>query len=167
MAYLTISRILFIAFLANEALIFSRMPAEERKRVILPPLLPLMFLLLFIPFFWTIELPAWLGLVAVLLQGGGLALEIATEIQLTRAESYSVAANTPKNPQSTGVYRYLENPLYIGILAQIVGWSLWMPLVFVSLALQYVGIRRMVNEERKHLAAVNFAHRGLDSRLWN
>ena len=166
MTYLTISRILFIAFLVNEALAFTRLTAEERSRMILPHFIALMFLLLFVPLFWALELPAWLGVIAIVVQAAGLVIEVWAEIQLIQAHSFSIMAKTPQQPQKNGIYRFLENPIYVGILLQVAGWSLWMPLLFIAFALQYEGFRRMIREERKYLAAINFIHRGIDSFLW-
>jgi protein-S-isoprenylcysteine O-methyltransferase Ste14 len=167
MSALTVSRILFVCLMINEAVVLVRTPPEDRKRIILPRAMPLLVVLMFLPLFYTVELPGWLGWLAAGLQAAGLGLEIAGEIQLTRAQSFSVPANLPVQAQTTGFYRALENPIYVGILMQMVAWSFWMPLTFIAVGLQLESFRRMVREERKYLAQLGTTHRGADSFLWN
>jgi protein-S-isoprenylcysteine O-methyltransferase Ste14 len=167
MTLLTISRILFVAFWINELFVLSRSTPEERAALNMPRWLPIMLILMFIPLFWAIDLPPWLALLAVTIQAVGLALEIAGEIQLSRAKSFSIAPLAPAQPQSGGLYRFLENPIYFAILLQQLGWSLWNPVTFVSLILQYIVFRGMVSAERAQLASLSFTHRKLDSALWN
>jgi protein-S-isoprenylcysteine O-methyltransferase Ste14 len=167
MSALTVSRILFVCLMINEAIVLARTPPEERKRIIMPRAMPLSVLLLLLPLFFPLELPGWLGWLAASLQAVGLGLELAGELQLMRAQSFSVSANLPAQAQTTGLYRALENPIYVGILLQMVAWSLWMPLTFIAAALQLESFRRMVREERKYLAQLGTTHRGADSILWN
>lgn len=167
MTYLTISRILFLAFWINELFVLSRSTPEERAALNMPRWLPVMILLMFLPLFWPIELPPWLALLAVVIQGTGLALEIFGEIQLSRAKSFSIAPRVPTQPQSGGLYRFLENPINVAILVQQFGWSLWNPIAFISLILQFIQFRSMVSAERAQLASLSFTHRKLDSALWN
>lgn len=168
MSLITISRILAVCMLLNEAFVVFRTPPEERARVILPPLAPVAILLLFVPFFFALDLPVWLALPAVLLQGAGLLIEVSSEIQLIRAQSFSIVSDKGTVPQTTGFYRWFEHPIYIGILMQMIGWSLFMPVVFLSVVLNFIAVRKMVHNEREYLAkALNFSHRGLDTRLWN
>ncbi|HEX8441439.1 methyltransferase [Archangium sp.] len=167
MSALTVSRILFVCLMINEAVVLARTPPEERKRIILPRAMPLLVVLLFLPLFFALNLPVWLGWLAVSLQALGLGLEIAGELQLMRAQSFSVSANPPAQTQTTGFYRNLENPIYVGILLQMTALSLWMPLTFIAVALQVESFRRMVREERKYLAQLGTTHRGADSFMWN
>jgi protein-S-isoprenylcysteine O-methyltransferase Ste14 len=167
MSAFTVSRILFLCLLINEAVVMGRTPPEERKRIIMPRAMPLPALLLLAPFFFAIELPGGWGWWAAFAQALGLGMELAGEIQLMRARSYSVSANLPAQPQTTGLYRRLENPIYVGILLQVSAWALWMPVAFVSVALLLESFRRMVREERKYLAQLAVSHRGADSFLWN
>jgi protein-S-isoprenylcysteine O-methyltransferase Ste14 len=167
MSAFTVSRILFVCLLINEAVVMGRTPPEERKRIIMPRVMPLPALLLLAPFFFALELPGGWGWLAVFVQALGLGMEIAGEIQLLRARSFSVSANLPAQPQTTGLYRRLENPIYVGILLQLIAWSAWMPVAVVSVALLLESFRRMVREERKYLAQLEVAHRGADSFLWN
>ncbi|MFY0583925.1 hypothetical protein ACN28S_65080 [Cystobacter fuscus] len=150
MSALTLSRILFVGLLINEAIVLARTPPAERERIILPRVMPLQFLLLLVPFFFALELPVGWGCWAVFMQSVGLGMELAGEFQLMRARSFSVAANLPTQPQTTGLYRCLENPIYVGILLQLTAWALWRPLAFIAVALQFESFRRMVREEREY-----------------
>jgi protein-S-isoprenylcysteine O-methyltransferase Ste14 len=167
MTPLTVARILFAVWMVNEAFVVIRSTPEERARIELPRFGPLAILILFIPLFFAIDYPLWVGWGLVIAQGLGLAMELSGEYQLTRAKSFSIAADTPDQYQTRGLYRFFENPIYVGILLQLLAWSLWMPLVIIGLALNYDQLRRMVAGERAHLATNNFVHRGIDSILWN
>jgi protein-S-isoprenylcysteine O-methyltransferase Ste14 len=167
MSYLTISRILFICLLVNEIIVMIRSTPDERKNAPIPRFMPLPVLTLFIPLFFALDLPAWLGLTAVIVQAAGFLLELAGEVQLTRARSFSVAPLVPAQPQASGLYRFLENPIYLGILLQFIAWSMWMPLTLIAAVFQYEAFRRGVNAERAELARANFTLRKVDSVLWN
>jgi protein-S-isoprenylcysteine O-methyltransferase Ste14 len=167
MSYLTISRILFFALWVNEIVVVARSTPEERASMNFPRWLPIMILLLFVPLLWPLDLPPWLALIAIVLQAVGLVVELAGEVQLSRAHSFSIAARPPEQPQREGLYRFLENPIYVAILMQFFGWALWNPVAFISVALQLVMFRRMVSAERVQLASLSFMHRKLDSALWN
>jgi protein-S-isoprenylcysteine O-methyltransferase Ste14 len=144
-----------------------RSTPEERKNAPFPRFMPLPVLLLFLPLFVALDLPDWLGLTALTMQAVGFILELAGEIQLSRAGAFSVAPLVPSDPQASGLYRFLENPIYVGILLQFIGWSIWMPLTLISAALQYEAFRRGVTAERSELARANFMLRKFDSVLWN
>ncbi|WPB79214.1 hypothetical protein KYC5002_08655 [Archangium violaceum] len=167
MTALTVSRVLFVCLLINEAVVLARTPPEERKRVIMPRAMPLPVLLLLAPFFFALELPGGWGWWAAFVQALGLGMEIAGELQLARAQSFSMSANLPAQPQTTGLYRRLENPIYVAILLQLLAWAAWMPVAFIAVAMQLESFRRMVREERKYLARLAVSHRGADSFLWN
>lgn len=167
MDFLTLSRILYALLIINEIVILSRSSAEERSRILYPRFMPLPLILILLPFVIAIELPDWLGLIIVILQGIGLALEIVSEIQLLRAKSFSVNTDDATIPQVNRMYRWLENPIYIGILIHIIGWAAWMPVAYIAVILQYDAFRRSVREERKHLAMLGTTNRGIDSVIWN
>jgi protein-S-isoprenylcysteine O-methyltransferase Ste14 len=167
MNYLTLSRILFIAMMINDAIVMIRSAPETRKSAPFPRFFPVSTLVLFVPIVFAINLPEWLAIIAVAGQVIGLALEIAGEIQLARASSFSVSPLTPIQPQSSGLYRFLENPIYLGILLQFAAWALWLPLLFIPVALQYEAFRRGVSAERAELSHANFTLRRMDSPLWN
>jgi protein-S-isoprenylcysteine O-methyltransferase Ste14 len=162
-----ISRILMFLLLVNEVFVVLRTPAEEREHIALPPL-PWLLILLFVPFFYALELPIWLAAIAIFLQAFGLFMEIFSEIQLSRAKSFGVLSNKGTEPQTTGFYRWFEHPIYIGILLQVIGWSLFMPIVVIALGLMFIGVRQMVQNEREYLAeSLDFKHTGIDTPLWN
>ncbi|MEO8607993.1 MAG: methyltransferase [Chloroflexota bacterium] len=167
MNYLTLSRILFIAMMINDSIVMIRSAPETRKNAPFPRFFPLSVLVLFVPIVFAINLPEWLAVIAVTGQVVGLGLEIVGEIQLARASSFSVSPLTPVEPQSSGLYRFLENPIYFGILLQFAAWALWMPLLFITVALQYEAFRQGVSAERSELARANFTLRRFDSVLWN
>ena len=167
MTPLTVARILFAVWMVNEAFVVIRSTPEERALITLPRFGPLAILVLFIPLFFAIDYQLWVGWGLVILQALGLTLELAGEVQLTQAKSFSIAADTPEQFQTRGLYRFLENPIYVGLLIQLLAWSVWLPLVFIGLLLNYEHLRRMVAGERAHLATNNFVHRGIDSILWN
>jgi protein-S-isoprenylcysteine O-methyltransferase Ste14 len=168
MDYVVISRILFALFLVNEAIVVARSTPEQRALVALPRFSPLFFILIIVPFFVALPLPAWLGLPVVILQAAGLLMEVAGEIQLSRAKSFAISAEAGTQPQTTGLYRYLENPIYTGITMQVFAWSVFMPLTFIACFLQLEACRKMVSNEREYLKnTLNFVHRGIDSFLWN
>jgi protein-S-isoprenylcysteine O-methyltransferase Ste14 len=168
MSLLTISRILMLCLLINEAFVMGRTSPEDRKRLALPPFMPLVLVLLIAPFFVALDLPVWLAVLAIVLQSVGLFVEIYSEIQLTRAQSFGIVEDKGTQPQTTGFYRWLEHPIYIGIMLQMIGWSLWMPLTLVAAGLNFIAVRRMVHNERQYLVTnLKFAHHGLDTRLWN
>jgi protein-S-isoprenylcysteine O-methyltransferase Ste14 len=163
-----VMRILFGLFLVNELVVFVRSSEDEKKHIIYPRWMPLPMLLLLIPFAWSLPfIPvtvAW-GLVA--LQAIGFVLELGSEIQLMRARSFSIVVQSPSQPQRAGSYRFLENPIYVGLLLQLIAWGALMPVAWLGAALMYEGLRKMVRAERAHLKTLDFEHRGVDSFLWN
>lgn len=167
MTPITVARILFAVWMLNEAFVVIRSTPEERALIQLPRGGVLPILLLFIPIVFAIPYPDWIGWLLVIVQVIGLALELGGEYQLSRAKSFSIVADTPDRFQTRGLYRFLENPIYVGIIIQLLVWSLWMPLVLISVVLNVEMMRRMVAGERAHMAKSNFAHRGIDSILWN
>lgn len=164
---LTLARILFVLWMINEVFVILRSTPEERARVQLPRLAPLAFLLLFLPLFLALDYPTWLGWGLVIVQGLGLGLELAGEFQLLQAKSFSIIPDTPSQPQTQGLYRFLENPIYVGIIIQLAAWTFWIPIALIGTYLHFDLLRRMVSGERKHLESIDFRHRGIDSGLWN
>jgi protein-S-isoprenylcysteine O-methyltransferase Ste14 len=168
MTFVTISRILLALLIINEIFVVVRTPPEERERIILPPLFPLPVLLIFAPFFFVLDLPVWLALPAVLIQAAGLFIEVISEFQLMRAQSFGVNADKGVEGQKTGFYRWFEHPIYVGLILQLIGLSFFNPLVLISLALNFVTLRQMVKNERQYLrTTLNFTHQGIDTPLWN
>ncbi len=166
MVYHTLSRILFILMVINEIIVVLRSSEKERSEIVFPRAMPLPLLLVIIPFFVRLDLPDWLALLAVLGQAAGLIIEILGERQLLHARSFSINTDAAINPQTSGMYRLLEHPIYIGILLQVSAWSLFMPLAFIGVIMQYEAFRTSANYERVHLASLGIVHRGLDKFLW-
>lgn len=167
MSPLYFSWLLLVLFFINEAIVVARSAPAERQQIKLPLYTAISGLLLFVPFFFALDLPAWLGWLAVALQAGGLLLEVTSELQLMRAKSFAISAEGATEIQKQGMYQWLENPIYLGILLQLVGWAIWMPVVFVCVGLFFLVIREMVSNERRFLATQHHAfHQGIDSFLW-
>jgi protein-S-isoprenylcysteine O-methyltransferase Ste14 len=166
MSPLTLSRILFVLLIINEAYVITHTSSEEMKEINVPPLTAISAILLLAPWFFVLPLPDWLGWLAVALQVIGLILEISAETQLMRADSFAASSQAGKNVQTSGMYRWLENPIYVGIFLQGIGWMLWMPIGLITIVLLYLVVRQMVARERKHLLTLGISHRGLDSSLW-
>jgi protein-S-isoprenylcysteine O-methyltransferase Ste14 len=168
MSPVLVMRVLFGLLLVNEAVVFLRSSADEKKQIIYPRWMPLPMLLLLAPFAWSLAfLPTALGWCLAALQGLGLALEVRSELQLMRARSFSIVPRSPAQPQVKGSYRFLENPIYVGMLLQLLAWGAIMPLAWVGAALNYEALRKMVRAERAHLKTLGFEHRGVDSFLWS
>jgi protein-S-isoprenylcysteine O-methyltransferase Ste14 len=167
MTPLVVARLFFAIWVINEAFVVVRSTPEERARIKLPRGGALTLLLLFIPLFFVIPYPDEIGWLLVIVQGFGLWLELAGEYQLFQAKSFSAVADTPNQFQTGGLYRFFENPIYVGVVIQLMAWSAWMPLALIAAALNIELLRRMVAGERAHLATNNFIHRGIDSILWN
>jgi len=157
---------MFVLLIANEAFVASRTSASEMSEINLPPIAALSFLLLLVPFVFVLPLPDWLAWLAFSIQLFGFILEVASEIQLMRADSFAASSKAGKNIQTQGMYRLLENPIYIGMLLQGIGWMLWMPIALIAIVLLYTVMRQMVARERTHLSTMGVTHRGLDSVLW-
>lgn len=161
-----VMRVLFGLFLLNEMIVVLRSTPEEKAQIIYPRFFPLPVLLMLLPFFWALSLPSWLGWTLALLQAIGLLLEVASEIQLARAKAFSIVPRQASELEQTGIYRFLEHPIYLGLLLQMIVWSVLMPVALLGALLSYEGLRRMIRAERAHLAASNLKHRGIDSVLW-
>jgi protein-S-isoprenylcysteine O-methyltransferase Ste14 len=158
---------MFILLIVNEAYVASRTTSDEFREINVPRLTAFSFLLLLIPWIVVLPLPDWLGWLAFALQVVGFIIEVAAETQLMRAGSFAASSGAGKNIQTQGMYRWLENPIYDGILLQAVGWMLWMPIVLIPLLLLYPLMRQMVARERTHLTNLGAIHRGVDSLIWN
>jgi protein-S-isoprenylcysteine O-methyltransferase Ste14 len=167
LSHALVMRVLFGLLLVNEAIVLLRSTPEEKKQIIYPRFMPVPVLLLLAPFAYALPLPPWLGWSVASLQGFGLLLEVYSEIQLMRARSFSIVPRSPAEPQVKGSYRFLENPIYLGMLIQFIAWGAINPVAWIGALLNYEGLRKMVRAERAHLAGLKFEHRGVDSFLWN
>lgn len=168
MTPIVVSRVLLILFVINEAVVVFRSKPGEIQSINVPLITKLSLILLLIPFFYALPLPDAFGWVLVAIQAGGLLLEVASEIQLARAKSFAISSNAASNIQKRGVYRWLENPIYVGILLQVFAWALWMPAALIAAVLVVPVVRSMVASERQFLSVQhNEQHRGIDSFIWN
>jgi protein-S-isoprenylcysteine O-methyltransferase Ste14 len=167
MSGLLLSRLLLFSFLINEAIVVARSSPEERKRVQPSVIVSASLLLLLLYFFVALPLPEPIMGLIILAQLGGLLLEISGEIQLSRANSFAITADSATQIQKNRLYRWLENPIYIGILVQVLAVSVAMPLLFITAFMMYQQLRTMVSQERSYLLSLNESHRGVDSFMWN
>lgn len=64
----------------------------------------------------------------------------------------------------------LRLPRWLDRLAlrlQVLGWTLPVPPSMAAMILTYRAFRRVISQERAHLAALQIRHRGLERRLWS
>lgn len=158
-------RFLFLLFLVQEAVVFLRATPEERAQAPMPPLPALFGVTLFAPLLVNPPVPRWLERLALLLQGLGLSLEVAAMTQLARHQSFGIHPTAATKLLQRGAYR-LEHPIYLGLLINLIGWTLPVPPCLVAVLLTYRGLRRAVAQERVHLAQFAVRHRGIESFLW-
>jgi protein-S-isoprenylcysteine O-methyltransferase Ste14 len=120
--------------------------------------------------FWTLDGDAvrWLG---VALYAGGGALRLWPVFVLGPRFSGLVAIQTGHKLVTTGIYRVIRNPSYLGLLINALGWALaFRSTVGILLALLYVPplIARMHAEEallHSHFGEEYDAYRARTSRL--
>lgn len=168
MSIILLGRILALLMLINELVIVICTPHEDRQRLIFPRFSWVLIFIWLIPFFLNLKLPEQLMILAITLQVIGLFIEVFAEIQLGLAHSFGILFDKGTRPQTTGFYYILEHPIYIGILLQLIGWSIFMPVVFIVVGASFLVLQKMVQNERKYLAdTLGFYHKGLDSKLWS
>lgn len=158
-------RILFLVFLAQEALIFLRATPQERAEAPVPPYPAIYGPALLAPLVVTMRVPRWLEWLAFVLQLLGWTLEVAAMAQLARQRSFGIHPTAATETVRGGLYRF-EHPIYLGILLSLLGWTLPVPPSSIAVVLTYVGFRRAVRQERVYLASLQMHHRGLESFLW-
>lgn len=160
-----IQRGLFLTFLVQEGIIFLRATPAERDQSPLPPAPTVFGLGLLAPFAIRVPLPGWVERLALSLQVVGWAMEIAALTQLARQRSFGIHPTAASQPLHNGLYQF-EHPIYLGILLNLLGWTLPAPPSGIAVGLMYLGFRRAVRQERAHLAQLQSRHRGLESFLW-
>lgn len=158
-------RILFLGFLAQEAVIFLRATPEERAAAPVPPYPAIYGPALLAPLVLTMRVPRWLERLAFVLQLLGWTLEIAAMRQLARERSFGIHPTAATRMARGGVYRF-EHPIYVGILLSLLGWTLPVPPSSIAVVITFVGFRRAVRQERAYLASLGMDHRGLESFVW-
>jgi protein-S-isoprenylcysteine O-methyltransferase Ste14 len=165
--YLTISRVLFLIYFLMSLLIFLRQTPEQRKTIDgVPQPLWLAVILMLLPLVVALPLPDWLGVTAAAGMAISLVVLTAGRLQLMRVNSYSMGTNAATVVEKGGMFRWLEHPIYTGIILFLLFWSFWMPLTLIATALQYRALRESVKHEREYLATLGEQHRGIDSRFW-
>ena len=168
MSPMVVSRVLFGLLILNEVIVVVTSKSGEVQSLNVPVITRISAILFVLPLFITLPWPEPLGWLIVAIQAAGLALELLAELQLARARSFAVSSGGATTIQTSGMYRFLENPIYLGILTQLAGWSLWLIAPLIAVALFGLVVRGMVAGERAFLGEkLGSSHRGVDSFLWN
>lgn len=159
-----VARLLFALWIADE-LWCARSRAEDS---VAPMILPSVdtAILGALPLIAPRPIPppvTWLG---VALQLVGLVLMASGRRQLISVGSFGWGANSGTRPQTTGWYRRLEHPIYLGMIIHLLGWAAQHPATVGAAWALYTSNRARVVQERAHLAGLGVVHRGLDSPLW-
>ncbi|MEZ4713197.1 MAG: hypothetical protein R3A44_38770 [Caldilineaceae bacterium] len=159
-------RLLFCIFLAGEEIILLR--EKERARTQIPmPRLPILFFPLFLaPLIFRSRSTLRTEKFALSLQVAGWFVELLAMFQLARRGSFGVHPTAAKAVVRDGIYR-LEHPIYCGILLNLIGWAMPIPICLIAPLLAYLGLRQAVRQERVHLETLGVKHRGFDSFLWD
>ncbi|MBM3506607.1 MAG: isoprenylcysteine carboxylmethyltransferase family protein [Alphaproteobacteria bacterium] len=87
------------------------------------------------------------------LQFGGIALLIASQLDLGRSWRMGIDEHAKPGLVTGGLYRYTRNPIYLGIFVTIAGYALLLP-TMLSLLLWIgvlIGFRQQVLLEEKYL----------------
>lgn len=171
-----VSILLAVAGLFSEGNLSSGEQEDRGNRWIFAPVVVIAFASAWLPAytdrigFWTLDgdVVRWLG-VALYVAGG--ALRIWPVFVLGRRFSGLVAIQPGHKLVTTGVYRVIRNPSYLGLLVNALGWALaFRSAVGVLLALLYILplLVRMRAEEallHSHFGAEYDAYRARTSRL--
>jgi protein-S-isoprenylcysteine O-methyltransferase Ste14 len=165
--YLTLSRFFFLMYFFMSLYIYLKHTPEERKTIsAMPQPVWLVVILTLLPLFIVLPLPEWLSLIVTVIMGLGFGLLTLGRMQLIRANSYSMGTSAATTIETGGMFRWLEHPIYTGMMLLMLGWSLWMPLTFLATALLYRSLRESARKERAYMATLGVVPRGLDSSLW-
>jgi protein-S-isoprenylcysteine O-methyltransferase Ste14 len=102
----------------------------------------------------------WRTLVAFILWSAGLAIALAGLFEFRRAKT-TVNPLTPESASAivtSGIYRYSRNPMYVGLLLALLGWSVWLShlLAFALLPLFVLYINRFQIEPEERALSVKF-----------
>jgi protein-S-isoprenylcysteine O-methyltransferase Ste14 len=116
----------------------------------------------------SLALPAAVRLAGLAIIGAGLALVLAAQLQMGASWRIGIDAAARPGLITHGLYRLSRNPIYVGMLAALAGFTLLMPTVLTLgvLVVATIGIRFQVGQEERYLAAtygVDF--RGYASRV--
>ena len=128
------------------------------KLKIPPPLIALIFSVLM----WGVSLlsnhapleSAVVVPLSVLIFLAGLAVNISAAISFRKADT-TMNPRKPKkatNLVDTGVYKLSRNPMYLGLLFILIGWTIWLGSVFniaiLLLFIWYITVFQIVPEEK-------------------
>jgi protein-S-isoprenylcysteine O-methyltransferase Ste14 len=101
----------------------------------------------------TLALP-WRTLVAFILWSVGIAIALAGLFEFLRAKT----TVNPLSPEAasaivtSGIYRYSRNPMYVGLLLALLGWSVWLshllPFALLPFFILYINRFQIEPEER-------------------
>jgi protein-S-isoprenylcysteine O-methyltransferase Ste14 len=162
-----LSRGLFVAVVINELIAVRSLPKDQQDKIVMPSPVWLTALTLLLPFVIRIPLPTWLAVFAVGCQAVALIIHLLAQNQLIRAKSFAVVTDAGTQAQTKGMYRYLENPIYVGLMLHMFGWAIFMPIGFIGWVLLGRAFRKDVYAERLHLMTkLGTVHSGLDSPFW-
>jgi protein-S-isoprenylcysteine O-methyltransferase Ste14 len=165
--YLTLSRFFFLMYFFMSLYIYLKHTPEERKTISgMPQPVALVVVLILLPLFVALPLPEWLSMIVTMMMGIGFVLLTLGRMQLIRANSYSMGTTAATTVETDGMFRWLEHPIYTGMILLMLGWSVWMPLTFIATVLLYLSLRESVRKERAYMATLGVVPRGLDSSLW-
>ena len=101
----------------------------------------------------TLALP-WRIPVALILWSAGIAIALAALFEFLRAKT----TVNPLSPEAasaivtSGIYRYSRNPMYVGLLLALLGWSVWLshllPFALLPFFILYINRFQIEPEER-------------------
>ena len=96
----------------------------------------------------------WRTLVAFILWSVGIAIALAGLFEFLRAKT----TVNPLSPEAasaivtSGIYRYSRNPMYVGLLLALLGWSVWLshllPFALLPFFILYINRFQIEPEER-------------------
>ena len=107
----------------------------------------------------TLALP-WRIPVALILWSAGIAIALAGLFEFLRAKT----TVNPLSPEAasaivtSGIYRYSRNPMYVGLLLALLGWSVWLShlLAFALLPFFILYINRFQIEPEERALSTKF-----------
>ena len=98
--------------------------------------------------------PALRHIVGAMLLFGGVLLLVIAQLDLGASWRIGIEEDAKPGLVTGGLYRYCRNPIFLGLLVTLAGYTLLVPtfLSAVILAGAYVAIRRQIVEEERYLA---------------
>ncbi|HXF86909.1 MAG TPA: isoprenylcysteine carboxylmethyltransferase family protein [Xanthobacteraceae bacterium] len=99
-------------------------------------------------------MPQAIPLLGATLMFGGVLLVIAAQLHLGRAWRIGIDHDARPGLVTNGLYRFCRNPIYLGLLIAVVGYTVLVPTP-LSIALMvgaYIGVRLQIAAEERYLA---------------